>query len=133
MTVVPITAATDYQVVLPDQLSVTADEPYDTVWVGVSSADAQAYIPDQMKNRPWQTGMNFARRCWGNTDMRPATNGAPFFRTESDNVTIRKLCIASLIQRMSCPRSRWRHWRMARFAQSLAEPSGKSLSEFRRP
>ena len=85
------------------------------------------------KNRPWRTGMNFARRCWGNTDMRPATNGAPFFRTESDNFTIRKLCIASLIRRMICPRSRWRHWRMARFEQSLAEPSGKSLSEFRRP
>ena len=30
VTVVPITAATDYQVVLPDRLSVTADEPYDT-------------------------------------------------------------------------------------------------------
>ena len=48
VTVVPISAATDYQVVLPDQLSVTADAPYDTVWVGVSSADAQAYIPDQL-------------------------------------------------------------------------------------
>ncbi len=48
VTVVPITAATEYRGRPARPTDVTADEPYDALWVGVSSADAQAYIADQL-------------------------------------------------------------------------------------
>ena len=47
VTVVPVTPATAYQVVLSDRLAVDAEHRADTLWVGVSAADDQAYVADQ--------------------------------------------------------------------------------------
>ncbi|MFC7359469.1 hypothetical protein [Nocardioides astragali] len=46
--VVPLTAASTYQIVLRDRLVVDQDHPVDQLWVGVSAADDQAYVPDQL-------------------------------------------------------------------------------------
>ncbi len=46
--VVPLTAAESYQVVLRDRLVLDATHPRTRVWVGVSSADGQAYVPDEL-------------------------------------------------------------------------------------
>jgi hypothetical protein len=53
--IVPITDTTTYQVVLRDRLTLNADQPADALWVGVSTADDQSYVPDQLApadNRP---------------------------------------------------------------------------------
>ena len=42
----PITAATQYQAVIPNRLILTPDHPRDAVWVGVTAADAEPYVPD---------------------------------------------------------------------------------------
>lgn len=47
-TVVPITDATAYEMVLRDRLALTPDQPADALWVGVSTADDQAYVADQL-------------------------------------------------------------------------------------
>ena len=44
--VVPLTAATSYQVVLRDLLTLSESRTRDTVWVGVSAADGQTYVGD---------------------------------------------------------------------------------------
>lgn len=46
--IVPITAATTYEVVLRDRLTLSADQPRDALWVGVSTADDQPYVADQL-------------------------------------------------------------------------------------
>jgi hypothetical protein len=46
--IVPITDATTYQVVLRDRLTLSADQPADALWVGVSTADDQSYVADQL-------------------------------------------------------------------------------------
>lgn len=46
--IVPVTAAAAYEVVLRGRLVVSADGPVDTLWVGVSTADDQAYVDDQL-------------------------------------------------------------------------------------
>ncbi len=48
VTVVPITDATAYEFVLRDRLTLTPDHPADSLWVGVSTADDQAYVADQL-------------------------------------------------------------------------------------
>ena len=45
--VLPVTAETSYQVVLPDLLVVDEDHRIDQRWVGVSAADDQGYVTDQ--------------------------------------------------------------------------------------
>ena len=47
-TVVPAGAATAYEAVLRDRLLLNPDHPTDTLWVGVSCADAEDYVPDQL-------------------------------------------------------------------------------------
>jgi hypothetical protein len=46
--IVPITAQTDYQFVFRNRLTITATQPEVRVWVGVSAADNQGYIPDEI-------------------------------------------------------------------------------------
>ena len=48
MTIVPITDASVYEVVLRDRLTLTADQPADALWIGVSTADDQPYVADQL-------------------------------------------------------------------------------------
>jgi hypothetical protein len=48
MTVAPITDAAVYEMVLRDRLTLTADQPADALWVGVSTADDQPYVADQL-------------------------------------------------------------------------------------
>lgn len=43
-----ISTAAEYQTVLRNRLTLTADHPRDSIWVGVSSVDEQSYIPDQL-------------------------------------------------------------------------------------
>jgi hypothetical protein len=45
-TVVPITAEEQYRILLRDALTLDADRPRVRVWVGVSTADDQDYVPD---------------------------------------------------------------------------------------
>jgi hypothetical protein len=45
---IPITSATAYSFELRNVLTLTADHSKDAVWVGVSSADDQPYIPDKL-------------------------------------------------------------------------------------
>jgi hypothetical protein len=45
---VPLTSASEYEVVLRDRLTLTPDQPADSLWVGVSAADDQAYVADQL-------------------------------------------------------------------------------------
>ena len=42
----PITAATSYQCVIRDRLNLSDAHPRDQLWVGVTAADDQAYVPD---------------------------------------------------------------------------------------
>jgi hypothetical protein len=44
----PITAATEYRAVFRNRLTLTPDHPRDAIWVGVSTADAQSYVADQL-------------------------------------------------------------------------------------
>jgi hypothetical protein len=46
--IVAITDATAYEVVLRDRLTLSADQPRDALWVGVSTADDQPYVTDQL-------------------------------------------------------------------------------------
>jgi len=45
--VLPVTAATSYQLILHDLLVVDEDQRVHQLWIGVSAADDQAYVPDQ--------------------------------------------------------------------------------------
>lgn len=48
----PITAETVYQAVIRDRLTLTPDHPSDEIWVGVTAADSEAYVPDVFPNPP---------------------------------------------------------------------------------
>jgi hypothetical protein len=55
--VYPLTAADTYRHIFYDLLTLNPSHPRDSVWVGVSAADAQSYVPDQrtigaFANRP---------------------------------------------------------------------------------
>ena len=43
---VPITSETTYQVVILDRLKLSDVHPRDSLWVGVSAADSESYVPD---------------------------------------------------------------------------------------
>jgi hypothetical protein len=45
---VPLTEDVNYRYVFYDVLQLSPDHPVDTVWVGVSAADAQSYVPDEL-------------------------------------------------------------------------------------
>lgn len=45
--VYPLTAADTYRHVFYDVLALSAAQPRDVLWVGVSAADAQSYVPDE--------------------------------------------------------------------------------------
>ncbi|MFY9918042.1 MAG: hypothetical protein WAL26_06530, partial [Mycobacterium sp.] len=44
--VIPITADERYRFILRDRLQLTEDHPRDALWIGVSAADDQSYVPD---------------------------------------------------------------------------------------
>jgi hypothetical protein len=44
----PITAEVAYQAVLRNRLTLTLANPHDALWVSVSAADDQGYVPDQL-------------------------------------------------------------------------------------
>jgi hypothetical protein len=46
--VIPLTAAESYQYVFYDLLNLTPAHPLDSIWVGVSAADAEAYVVDEL-------------------------------------------------------------------------------------
>lgn len=48
----PLTAAGSYQHVFYDLLTLTPAHPRDAIWVGVSSADDQSYVPDEIAAGP---------------------------------------------------------------------------------
>ena len=50
--VIPITSSERYQFVLRDRLALTEVHPRDALWIGVSAADDQAYVPDSVPARP---------------------------------------------------------------------------------
>jgi hypothetical protein len=55
--VYPLTAGDNYQHVFYDVLNLSVAHPRDALWVGVSAADAQSYVPDELtagnlSNRP---------------------------------------------------------------------------------
>jgi hypothetical protein len=43
---IPITSDEQYRFILRDRLELTEDHPRDALWIGVSAADDQAYVPD---------------------------------------------------------------------------------------
>lgn len=46
----PITDATVYEFVVRDRLELNEDHPRDEIWLGVSAADAEPYVPDTFPN-----------------------------------------------------------------------------------
>jgi hypothetical protein len=50
--IVPLTAAENYQYVFFDLLTLSPSQPRDAVWVGVSAADSQSYVPDELTSGP---------------------------------------------------------------------------------
>ncbi|HSF44217.1 MAG TPA: hypothetical protein VLT87_30800, partial [Thermoanaerobaculia bacterium] len=65
--VVPLTAATSYQVVLRNRLELSEAHPKDTVWVGVSAADGEDYVADLFPggSRPGNESPIVPVRCDG--------------------------------------------------------------------
>jgi hypothetical protein len=57
---VPITSAETYQVVIRDRLNLSDSHPRDSLWVGVTAADDQSYVPDTF------TGINTGGSLAGN-------------------------------------------------------------------
>jgi hypothetical protein len=56
--VIPIDSADTYQFVFRDRLTLDADNPRARVWVGVSSADAEAYVDDVLPGTAANGGRN---------------------------------------------------------------------------
>ena len=71
--VVPLTAATSYQVVLRNRLELSEAHPKDTVWVGVSAADDQKYVDDLFPGggRPGNESPIVPVRCDGRHQALP--------------------------------------------------------------
>jgi hypothetical protein len=46
--IIPLTAADSYRYVFYDLLNLTPSHPRDTIWVGVSAADGEAYVDDEL-------------------------------------------------------------------------------------
>ena len=78
--IVPLTDATAYEVVLRDRLTLTADHPVDQLWLGVSSADDQSYVPDQLaptELRPGNESAIVALQASGRYAGRPVLEIPP--------------------------------------------------------
>jgi LGFP repeat len=78
--VVPITAATQYHHIFYDVLALTPAHPRDRMWVGVSAADLESYVPDQRTVPPTRTGNESAIvtvSCDGRLDRRPVVAHVP--------------------------------------------------------
>ena len=76
----PITADTSYQTVLRNRLTLSQDQPRDTIWVGVSSADDQDYVSDQLAPIATQPGNESAIvpvLCEGRFHGRPVFDVPP--------------------------------------------------------
>lgn len=74
--VVPITDQNDYETILYDldKLKLTPDHAKDAIWVGVSTADDQQYVPDQLspvENRPGNESAIVTVLCDGHYYGRP--------------------------------------------------------------
>ena len=81
-----ITAATTYQAVLRSRLTLSAERPRDAIWVGVSAADDQDYVEDQLAPAETRPGNESAivsvlcqARFYGHPDFEvpPALNPVP--------------------------------------------------------
>ncbi|HEX7679195.1 MAG TPA: hypothetical protein VF713_13780, partial [Thermoanaerobaculia bacterium] len=48
--VVPITASDTYELVLPNLLQLSPSQPRHSIWIGVSAADAEPYVPDVLSS-----------------------------------------------------------------------------------
>jgi hypothetical protein len=46
----PVTAAEQYEAVIRDRLLLSAEHPRDALWVGVTAADSESYVPDTFPN-----------------------------------------------------------------------------------
>ena len=77
--VVPLTAAEVYELVLLDVLLPDADSPREVVWLGVSAADAEPYVPDSFPGgtRPGNESPLVAVRCEARYQGRPELDVPP--------------------------------------------------------
>ncbi len=76
----PIGPQQQYQAVLRDRLTVTPAHPRDAVWVGVSAADDQPYVQDQLapsESRPGNESAIVALRCDATYQGRPVFHVPP--------------------------------------------------------
>lgn len=72
--IVPIGADTAFEFVLRGRLTLTADHPADALWLGISSADDQAYVDDALSpvdNRPGNESAIVALLASGRYAGRP--------------------------------------------------------------
>jgi hypothetical protein len=78
-TVVPLTAAENYRLVLRDLLLPGADAPRTSVWVAVSAADAEPYVDDSRPGggRPGNESPLVAVRCEARYHGRPTLEVPP--------------------------------------------------------
>jgi hypothetical protein len=75
-----IDARTVYEVVLFDRLDLRVDHPRDALFVGVSAADAQSYVPDPLApadSRPGNESAIVAVRCEARWQGRPVVTESP--------------------------------------------------------
>jgi hypothetical protein len=77
--VVPLTAAEVYELVLLDVLLPDADSPREAVWLGVSAADAEPYVPDSFPGgtRSGNESPLVAVRCEARYQGRPELDAPP--------------------------------------------------------
>jgi len=77
--VVPLTAAEVYELVLLDVLLPDAGSPREAVWLGVSAADAEPYVPDSFPGgtRPGNESPLVAVRCEARYQGRPELDVPP--------------------------------------------------------
>ena len=77
----PITAATTYRALIVDELTLRPNDPKDTIWVGVSSADAQRYVLDSRASdpapRPGNESAVVPVACQGRYTERPVLADIP--------------------------------------------------------
>jgi hypothetical protein len=70
----PITAEESYEAELRNWLTLSPDQPRDAIWVGVSAADDQAYVEDQLapdETRPGNESAIVPVLCQGRFHRRP--------------------------------------------------------------
>jgi len=72
--IVPITGDTAYEQVIRGRLTLSADHPADSLWIGISAADDQAYVADALApadNRPGNESAIVALLATGRYAGRP--------------------------------------------------------------